>query len=86
MHLQMMKMSPFSPGSLKPLTEAWRWYDDVFEDIKLVNAVDRLLIVLVKLVKWGGFEDILTSFYSSRVWVYTLRIPCGAASDLLNRP
>ncbi len=28
-----------------------------------------LLALLAKSVKWGGFEDILTSFYSSGVWV-----------------
>ena len=27
------------------------------------------VILLAKLVKWGGFEDILTSLYSSGVWV-----------------
>ena len=30
------------------------------------------IILLVKLVTWGGFEDILTSFYSSRMWVMAL--------------
>ncbi len=53
-------------GMMTCLKNFW-WY---FEDSRHKNFPEKYaIILLVKLVKWGEFEDNLTSIYSSRVWV-----------------
>ena len=59
----------------------WRYHvsqpNIIFEGSPHKNFPEKYTVtLLVKLVKWGGFDDILTSFYSSRVWVQIYMKQC----------
>ncbi len=51
------------------VTNLWGLFD---EDYQQNIPKKDTLTLLVNLVFWGVFEDILTKFYSSRVWVFIL--------------
>ncbi len=48
------------------VTNLWGLFDEDYN--QNIQKKDTLTL-LVNLVFWGIFEDILTKFYSSRVWV-----------------